>query len=78
MRAVAERLVAAGLAAAKIDGLGFSGAVFNWREFAFGLMGTVTQGLLLAEATRTPPIIFALLNCDGKWGFSSAYGGGHE
>jgi len=78
VRAVAERLVATGFAAAKIHGLGFSGAVFNWREFAFGLMRTVAQGLLLAEATGTPPIIFALLNCDGKWGISSAYGGGHQ
>jgi hypothetical protein len=64
--AVTQGLGCTGFATAKIHLLALGGAVLDWYKAA-AFVGTVTKRLRFALATRTPPIVFALLNrdCEG-------------
>lgn len=56
------------LATAKKHFARLFGFVLNWSERS-GLMGTVTERLIIASATGAPEICFASLNVDCNWRF---------
>jgi hypothetical protein len=61
--AVAQRLVATGFAATKIDLPAFSGAVFHRCEAA-PLVRSIAKRLVLALAAGAPPVVLPLLHVD--------------
>jgi hypothetical protein len=75
--AVAQGLGCTGFATAKIHLLALGGAELDWYKAA-AFVGTVTKRLRFALATRTPPVVFALLNRDCEGCVGSANRGRHE
>jgi hypothetical protein len=69
MGAVAQRAVAALLAAAKVNRRAFDSGVFLRRELG-ALMAAVAKRLRLALAATAPVVILAILDFDGEWGFA--------
>ena len=79
MTTIAGDAIAAVLAAAKIDRLGFLGFVFLRREFA-SLVRAITEGLGRALATGTEPVAFTFFyfNCIRALLGNDGLGLGHD
>jgi len=75
--AVAKGLIGSSLADTKVQGFRFAGVILERGEPA-ALMLAVAKGLVLAFATGTPVIGFALLHSNGERGVASADWIGHS
>lgn len=77
VRSIAQGSVAGALAAAEIDRAGLPRLVFHRLEVA-ALVTTVTEGLGLTPAARTPPVALAGFHHHGIGGFLDHQGFGHH
>src|ERR1035441_1750548 len=77
VRPVTQWLVAAGLAAAEIDGRAVGGDVFDRGECSLGLVRAVAEWLVLALPARAPPVVLALLHRGSEGCVRSSNGSCH-
>jgi hypothetical protein len=73
---VTKRLIAGGLAAAKVNLLTYVRAVLDRCELST-FVRAIAERLGLALATGAPPIVFAMLDVDCKWCVGGANGSCH-
>ena len=77
MAPVTKRWASGALATTKVNLFADIRAVLDRRKAA-AFVGTITERLVFALATGTPPIVFALFDLDCKGCVRSANGIGHD